>query len=72
MSPAQDMLLPTRKVRERYGSVSHMWVYRRLADDATFPRPRVIAKRRFWSLNELIKWERTLAVRPHSRLGMDA
>lgn len=60
---ADDTLLRTTHVRARYGSVSHMWIERRLADDPNFPRPLYIAKRRFWRLADLINWERTLAAR---------
>jgi hypothetical protein len=51
-------LLPTAKVRQRYGDVSHMWIERRLADDPNFPRPIYIAKRRFFRLGDLVAWER--------------
>lgn len=58
-----DTLLPTAKVRVRYGGCSAMWIERRLADDPTFPRPVYIAKRRFWRLGELVAWERSLPTR---------
>jgi hypothetical protein len=66
MSSAEDQLLSTASVRRRYDGVSDMWIWRRLADDPTFPRPLYIRRRRYWSLNALIVWERDLAVRPHS------
>jgi hypothetical protein len=53
-----DTLLPTAKVRKRYGDVSAMWIERRLADDPNFPRPIYIAKRRFFRLGDLVAWER--------------
>jgi hypothetical protein len=58
---ADDTLLPTAKVRSRYGGVSAMWVERRLADDPNFPKPIYIAKRRFWRLGDLVAWERVKA-----------
>jgi hypothetical protein len=58
-----DTLVRTADVRKRYGGVSHMWVERRLSDDASFPKPLYIAKRRFWRLGDLVAWERGLAAR---------
>jgi hypothetical protein len=58
-----DTLLRTAHVRARYGDVSHMWVERRLADDPNFPKPLYIAKRRFWRLGDLLRWERELVAR---------
>ena len=63
ISTVDDTLLPTARVRARYGEVSHMWIVRRLADDPKFPRPLYIAKRRFWRLGDLVNWERELATR---------
>jgi hypothetical protein len=63
MPPSEDQLLPARAVRDRYGRVSDMWLWRRLRDDPTFPRPTLIAKRRFWRLSALVEWERMLAAR---------
>lgn len=56
-----DTLIPTAQVRARYGNVSHMWVYRRLADDPSFPKPFYICKRRFWKRSDLVAWERSKA-----------
>lgn len=61
-SPDADQYITTAKVRARYGDVSHMWVERRLKDDPTFPKPRYIARRRYWLLGELVAWERSRAV----------
>ncbi len=58
-----DTLIPIAQLRARYGGVSHMWIERRLKDDAAFPRPLYIAKRRFWRLAELATWERSVAAR---------
>ena len=59
---ADDQLVSSRGVRKRYDDVSHMWIVRRLADDPSFPRPIVIARRRFWRFSELLAWERSKAV----------
>lgn len=58
-----DTRVPIRYVRQRFGGVSHMWIERRLKDDPTFPRPIYIAGRRFWSMQELVAWEKS---RPRS------
>lgn len=60
MTESDAAFLTTRQVRERYGNVSHMWVERRLKDDSKFPQPMYISTRRYWRLNELIEWERSV------------
>jgi hypothetical protein len=56
-----EVFLTSRQVRERYGNVSAMWIWRRLNEpDSNFPKPTVIASRRFWRECELIAWERSL------------
>jgi predicted DNA-binding transcriptional regulator AlpA len=50
------VLIPANKVRRRY-TVSDMWLYRRLGDDPTFPRPLRINGRRYWYISELERWE---------------
>jgi predicted DNA-binding transcriptional regulator AlpA len=52
-----EVYLRTKQVRARYGSVSHMWVERRLQADPSFPRPIYFGRLRFWKLSELEKWE---------------
>jgi hypothetical protein len=61
MQSEHDVLIPSAKVRKRYGDVSAMWIERRLTSDPTFPRPLYIAKRRFRRLAQLVAWERTKA-----------
>ena len=39
-----------------FGGVSAMWLERRLADDPLFPRPRYIAGKRYWEVEELAAW----------------
>jgi predicted DNA-binding transcriptional regulator AlpA len=58
-----DRYLTARMVKERFGGVSDMWLWRRLRHDADFPPPLMIGARRFWKLAELIAWERTCATR---------
>jgi hypothetical protein len=56
-----DIYLNSRQLRQRYGDASAMWVHRRLKNDPRFPRPIIVAKRRFWKLSALIAWERQAA-----------
>ncbi|RLQ89317.1 DNA-binding protein [Notoacmeibacter ruber] len=56
-------MLPAIDVRRRYG-VSHMTVYRwQKSDKLDFPDPIVIAGRKYWYVNDLIRWEQSPAAR---------
>jgi hypothetical protein len=60
-NPPSDTFLNSRQVRERYGRTSDMWLWRRIhGEGSAFPKPIVIARRRYWRLNELIAYERSL------------
>jgi hypothetical protein len=61
MQSEDDVLIPSAKVRKRYGDVSAMWIERRLSGDPTFPKPIYIARRRFWRLAQLVAWETSKA-----------
>jgi hypothetical protein len=54
----------SRRLRERYNDVSHMWVVRQLANDPTFPRPVKIGRLRFWDLDQLEAYERSRVMVP--------
>jgi hypothetical protein len=55
-----DKKLPTKKVAERY-SVTPRSIERWEADERLgFPKPLKIHMRKYWSLNDLEKWERKL------------
>ena len=55
-------LVPAAQVRQRYGGVSTMWLERRLKNpESGFPKPIYIGRRRYWRLEELVAWERSLA-----------
>jgi predicted DNA-binding transcriptional regulator AlpA len=56
-----DRFLTSKAVRARYGGCSDMWIYRRLHDGSSFPRPLLVCGRRFWKLSALIAWERSRA-----------
>lgn len=52
-----EALMTSRQVREHYGGVSDMWLYRKLKDPSLdFPRPIVIAKRNYWRRGDIRKW----------------
>lgn len=50
---ANGVLLPSSSVREKLGGVSDMTLWRRLKHDPQFPRPIIMAGRRYW-------WESTI------------
>ena len=52
-----EVYLRAKQLRARYGSVSHMWIERRLQDDPAFPKPVKMGRLRFWRLSELEAWE---------------
>ena len=52
-----DALGTARQVKRHFGEVSDMWLWRRLRDDPTFPRPLVINGRPYWRWSELRIWE---------------
>jgi hypothetical protein len=56
-----DVYLNSRQVRQRYANASAMWLHRRLKNDPRFPRPIIVAKRRYWNLASLVAWERQAA-----------
>lgn len=43
-------------LRDLCGGVSDMWVWRRMTNDPTFPRPIYIGNRRFWKESDVIAW----------------
>jgi predicted DNA-binding transcriptional regulator AlpA len=56
---ADDVLLPARRVRERLGNRSDMWLWRQLKFDPQFPRPLIINGRRYWWLSALRSYEQS-------------
>lgn len=67
--PAGKRYLTAAQLRERYGGVSHMWVQRRLQNDATFPRPVKLGGSliRLWDLDGIEAWERACVVSSQRR-----
>lgn len=57
MMAKDETYLPSKAVRQRYGGVSEMWIWRRSKDNSGFPKPIVIARRKLWALSELVQWE---------------
>ena len=61
----KEIFLRAKDVRTRYGGVSDMWLYRKLADERSgFPKPVFFGRFRYWRLSELIAWERQCASSP--------
>jgi predicted DNA-binding transcriptional regulator AlpA len=59
-----DRYLTSTQVRQRYGDLSEMSIWRWLRDpDMAFPRPLVLRRRRFWREADLVAWERQRAAR---------
>jgi predicted DNA-binding transcriptional regulator AlpA len=55
---AQTVYLKATQVRERYGGISDMTLWRWLRDkELGFPKPRVINRMRYWNDSELTEWE---------------
>jgi predicted DNA-binding transcriptional regulator AlpA len=48
--------IQAQAVRDLCGGVSDMWLWRRLNDDPTFPKPSYISKRRFWRETDIVAW----------------
>jgi hypothetical protein len=61
---SDDIYLNARQLLARYGGKSQMWLYRRLRDDPSFPRPIYIAKHRYWKLSTQVEWEKQQAANP--------
>jgi hypothetical protein len=58
---AAEVLLNSKRVRERYGVVD-MTLWRWLKDtELLFPAPIIIRERRYWRLGQLERWERLRA-----------
>jgi predicted DNA-binding transcriptional regulator AlpA len=61
MTDVNDHYLTSRKVRERFGGVSDMTLWRWLNSDQTaFPHPVRINGRRYWKAGDLDAWEAQL------------
>jgi predicted DNA-binding transcriptional regulator AlpA len=52
-----DGYLRAPELCKRYG-VSDMWLWRRLRDDPSFPKPMRINRIRYFRISELEAWER--------------
>jgi hypothetical protein len=57
-SNPKQIWVSARQLRNRYGNRSHMWVERRLKNDADFPKPVKFGRLRFWDLDLLEAYER--------------
>jgi len=54
---SNNRLIKSSDVRHLFGGVSDMWLWRRLHDDETFPKPIYISKRRFWRESDVLAWQ---------------
>lgn len=55
--PPPRVLIPANRVREIFGNISEMTLWRWLAaEDMNFPRPIVISRRRYWREDEIEEW----------------
>jgi hypothetical protein len=75
----EQVLLNAKRVKQRYGGLSDMGLWRWTNDDRLgFPKPLIVNTRRYWWLHELEAWEldrsrsasvtpRALAVEHHGR-----
>ena len=54
-------LLTAAQVRQRFGNISDMTLWRWLKGELQFPQPIVINRRRYWPENEINAWERARA-----------
>jgi predicted DNA-binding transcriptional regulator AlpA len=53
---SKQVFLTAAQVRERYGLVSRMWIYRRM-EDSSFPAPVRFARFRYWRATDLENWD---------------
>jgi predicted DNA-binding transcriptional regulator AlpA len=56
--------LTSAQVRLRFGGISDMTLWRWLKDEnLNFPRPLTINRRRYWTVEDVEKWERYQAAK---------
>jgi hypothetical protein len=64
MKTTTKVLLTAAQVRQRYGGLSEMGLWRWIRDERLgFPQPLTVNNRRYWWKHELEEWERTRAAR---------
>jgi predicted DNA-binding transcriptional regulator AlpA len=63
-NPSTKRYLTAPQLRERYGDRSETWLDRIMKSDAAFPRPIYIGRFRFWALDAIETYERSVAARP--------
>lgn len=62
--PSSAVWITAKQVCERYGGRSLMWLWRKLHDDANFPRATYFGRIQFFSVAELEAYERRCAASP--------
>jgi len=62
MSDAGSICLTTTQVRQRYGGVSEMTIWRWRRDpELNFPQSKPIRKRHYWRVSDLDAWDQQRA-----------
>lgn len=65
--PDDAIYVSVAQLRRRYGGISRMWLFRRLRDDPTFPKPTNLGQgTRYWRIADLEVWERSVAAKSKS------
>jgi predicted DNA-binding transcriptional regulator AlpA len=62
--PPGAVWITAKQVCARYGGRSLMWLWRKLRDEETFPRPVYFGRLQFFNLEALEAYERTVASSP--------
>ena len=57
---ANTIWLTSNQVRERYGNVSHMWLWRNVRNNPAFPKPTYFGRLMMFSVVELDAYDRLL------------
>lgn len=66
--PPGAVWITAKQVCERYGGRSLMWLWRKVRDDANFPRPAYFGRLQFFKMEELEAYERAIIAEPPQRM----
>jgi hypothetical protein len=59
--PPDAVWISTNQVLARYGGRSQMWLWRKIQNEPTFPRPAYFGRMQFFRVDELEAYERAAA-----------
>jgi hypothetical protein len=65
--PPGAVWITAKQVCERYGGRSLMWLWRKLRDEPTFPRPTYFGRIQFFSVEAVEAYERATIANPPPR-----